>query len=83
MVHAAYSHVLPIIFSDATGNIVISPTIITLQPNETSATVFATIIDDPYPEDDFAYYVNMNSAHGSRTINITIHDNDCEYVSVR
>ena len=57
----------------------ILPMTITLQPNVTSASVFATVIDDPYPEDDFTYYVAMNSDHGSRTINLTIHDNDCEY----
>ena len=60
----------------------ISPTIITLQPDDTSALVFATVIDDPYPEDDFTYYVAMNSDHGSQTINLTIHDNDCEWVVI-
>ena len=81
-IHAVISHVLPII-SDVTGNVMVSPTTITLQPKERSATVFATIIDDPHPEDEFTYYVTMNSAHGSRTVNITVHDNDCEYVSMK
>ena len=66
--------------SDSTGNLIISPATITLQPNETSATVNATIIDDQFPEDDFTYHVHMNGGrHGSQTINITILDNDCEY----
>ena len=61
----------------------VSPTIITLQPNDVSATVMATVIDDPYPEDEFPYYVTVNSDHGSTTINFTIHDNDCEYYNHR
>ena len=68
-----------IFLSDSTGNLIISPATITLQPNETSATVNATIIDDQFPEDDFMHHVHMNSNHGSQTINITILDNDCEY----
>ena len=57
----------------------LSTTNITLQPNETSATVNATIIDDPYPEDEYTYHIHMSSIrHGSQNVNITIVDNDCE-----
>ena len=58
----------------------ISSTTITLSPNETSALVSATIIDDPYPEDQLTYHIHLSSDHGNQTINITILDNDCEYI---
>ena len=78
IIHGAKDRYLHIL-SDSTGNLMISPNTITLQPNETSVTVNATIIDDHLPEDDFTYHIHMNSDHGSQTINITILDNDCEY----
>ena len=58
----------------------ILPTNFTLQPDETSAIVNITIIDDQLPEDDRTYTYSVDSQFGSSVIQITIQDNDCEYI---
>ena len=58
---------------------------VTLQPNESSATVNITILDDWYPEDNETFTITGYSNNGALALSnilmftITILDNDCEF----
>lgn len=56
-----------------------SPAIVTLQPNETSAIVSITVVDDEIARDDNrSFTVSAESLFGSESIPITIRENDRE-----
>ena len=63
------------------------PTSITLQPNETSATVNITVIDDQLPEDTVEIIisadVDMNGHYQSSVLRFAIQDNDCESTDLK
>jgi hypothetical protein len=50
------------------------PAMITLQPNETSATVNIIIQDDLYPEDNETF--TIDGQYGNPPLSLTILDND-------
>ena len=63
------------------GVFTILSTNITLQPNETSATVSINVIDDQLPEDNLTHTINgfVPELRDSQSITITIIDDDCKY----
>ena len=70
----SYAHVHP----GVTNTFTVSPTSLTLQPNETSAVISITVIDDALPENDLSSTISADSRSGSQQISIVILDNDCK-----
>ena len=60
----------------------VSPGTITLEPEDTTATVNITLVDDIFPEDDLNETVTASSSGAIKTFTITIKDNDCKLNSL-
>ena len=75
--------------TDSTDAFKLSASKITLQPNETSATINITVLDDWYPENNKTYSITGSAEQYGRyqysvpTFTFTIQDNDCKWSSVR
>ena len=54
------------------------PAMITLQPNETSATVNIVVLEDLYPEDNETF--TIAGQYGNPPLSITILDNDSKFI---
>ena len=63
----------------ATDVFTISPSSLTLQPDETSANISITVVDNQLAEDNRSFPINANSQFGTASISITIQDNDRKY----
>ena len=65
-------------YTGVSNTFTISPTSIILQPDETTAIISITVMDDLLPENDLSSTISADSVAGSEQISIIILDNDCE-----